>query len=96
MVLALVKIFAVFKRRVFLLCGALLAVLALTACGWHRPGMPPRVHNVIVMVPDGSSQSIQTLARWYKGDALNLDGLNSGTARTFMANSRLRCWERSL
>jgi alkaline phosphatase len=87
MVLALVRICAVFKRRVFLLCGALLTVLALTTCGWHRPAMPPRVRNVIVMVPDGSSQSIQALARWYKGGALNLDGFNSGTARTFMANS---------
>lgn len=49
--------------------------------------MQPVNHNVIVMVPDGSSQSIQTLARWYKGAALNLDGLNSGSAKTFMANS---------
>jgi alkaline phosphatase len=65
----------------------LLLSLSVTACGWNRPGMAPASRNVIVMVPDGSSQSIQTLARWYKGGALNLDGLNSGTAKTYMANS---------
>jgi len=81
------RILAAFRHRVLLLCGALLACVSLTACGWLGPGMRPRVRNVIVMVPDGSSQSIQTLARWYKGGALNLDGLNSGTAKTFMADS---------
>ncbi len=71
----------------FFLGWALLLSATVAACGWHRPRMQPVNHNVIVMVPDGSSQSIQTLARWYKGTALNLDGLNSGTAKTYMANS---------
>ncbi len=57
------------------------------ACGRHRPETPQVSRNVIVMVPDGSSQSLQTLARWYKGAALHLDGLNTGTARTYMADS---------
>jgi alkaline phosphatase len=70
-----------------LVSWALFAGASITACGWHGPGMAPRVRNVIIMVPDGSSQSLQTLARWYKGGALNLDGLNSGTAKTYMANS---------
>ncbi len=43
--------------------------------------------NVIVMVPDGCSISIQTLARLYKGAPLNLDELNSGAVRTHSANS---------
>jgi alkaline phosphatase len=75
------------RRPVLPIWMALLAAVSLTACVWHRPEMRPQVRNVIVMVPDGSSQSIQTLARWYKGAALNLDGLNSATARTYMANS---------
>ncbi|MBT2971440.1 MAG: alkaline phosphatase [Candidatus Thiodiazotropha sp. (ex Ctena orbiculata)] len=45
------------------------------------------VENLIVMVPDGCTQSIQTLARWVKGSALNIDGLNSGSVKTYMANS---------
>jgi alkaline phosphatase len=87
MILDFTKTIVALKRRVLLLSGALLVIVSFTACGWLGPGMQPRVRNVIVMVPDGSSQSIQTLARWYKGGALNLDGLNSGTAKTFMANS---------
>jgi alkaline phosphatase len=43
--------------------------------------------NVIVMIPDGCSISIQTLARWYKGKALALDGILVGAVRTYAANS---------
>lgn len=45
------------------------------------------IKNVIVMVPDGCSQSIQTLARWKKGDALTLDSILVGAVKTYMANS---------
>jgi alkaline phosphatase len=74
-------------RYLSLICGVVVCVASFTACSGYRPQTPPRARNVIVMVPDGSSQSIQTLARWYKGGVLNLDGLNSATAKTFMANS---------
>ncbi len=43
--------------------------------------------NVIVMVPDGCSSSIQTLSRWVKGAPLNVDGLTSGAVITHMSNS---------
>jgi alkaline phosphatase len=43
--------------------------------------------NIIFMVPDGCSQSIQTLARWYKGEDLTVDSLNAGMVRIDMANS---------
>lgn len=43
--------------------------------------------NVIVMVPDGCNQNIQTAARWYKGEQLTLDSMVSGTVSTYMANS---------
>ena len=45
------------------------------------------VKNVIVLIPDGCSQSIQTLARWYKGEALTVDSMNAGVVKHEMANS---------
>jgi alkaline phosphatase len=49
--------------------------------------IPGKVKNVIIFIPDGCSQSVQTLARWYKGAPLTLDAMNSGTIATFMADS---------
>ncbi|MBN2109886.1 MAG: hypothetical protein JW705_02205 [Methanosarcinaceae archaeon] len=34
-----------------------------------------KIKNVIVMVPDGCDQDIQTLARWYSGEELRLDSM---------------------
>ena len=45
------------------------------------------IKNVIIMVPDGCSNSLQTLARWKKGEALTLDSLLTGAVTTYMANS---------
>ncbi len=45
------------------------------------------IKNVIVMVPDGCDQNIQTLARWYSGEELQLDNMVSGMVSTNMANS---------
>ncbi|MDQ1281281.1 MAG: alkaline phosphatase [Thermoproteota archaeon] len=45
------------------------------------------VKNVIVLVPDGCSQSIETIARWYKGTSLYVDQIVTGTVETWMANS---------
>jgi alkaline phosphatase len=43
--------------------------------------------NVIVMIPDGCSQSILTLARWYTGEPLALDSMAAGLVSTYMADS---------
>ncbi|MGA1870689.1 MAG: alkaline phosphatase [bacterium] len=43
--------------------------------------------NIIILIPDGCSQSIQTASRWLKKSALALDTMNSGTVETHMANS---------
>lgn len=43
--------------------------------------------NVIMLVPDGCSTSIQTLSRWLKGEPLNVDPIMSGSVITHMANS---------
>jgi alkaline phosphatase len=46
------------------------------------------IKNVIVLVPDGCSQSIQTLSRWYSNGSLTLDEVGvSGTVKTYMSNS---------
>ena len=45
------------------------------------------IKNVIVLVPDGCSQSIETISRWYKGSDLNVDSIVTGTVETWMANS---------
>ena len=34
-------------------------------------GSEAKIKNVIVLVPDGCSQSVQTLARWYSGNPLD-------------------------
>jgi alkaline phosphatase len=46
-----------------------------------------KIKNVIVMVPDGCDQDIQTLARWYSGEELQLDSMYTGMVSTYMANS---------
>ena len=46
-----------------------------------------KINNVIVMVPDGCDQDIQTLARWYSGEDLQLDSMVSGMVKTYMADS---------
>jgi len=50
-------------------------------------GSEAKIKNVIVMVPDGCSQSVQTLARWYGGESLQLDEMVAGTVSTYSADS---------
>jgi alkaline phosphatase len=66
---------------------SLLAVPALSASFGSNNNNKNGIKNVIVLVPDGCSQSIETLARWYKGEPLNVDSIITGTVETWMANS---------
>lgn len=43
--------------------------------------------NVIIMIPDGCDETIQTVARWYKGEELAVDGMQQGAVKTHMADS---------
>ncbi len=43
--------------------------------------------NVIVMIPDGCDETVQTVARWYKGSDLEMDNMVPGTVKVHMANS---------
>ena len=43
--------------------------------------------NVIVMIPDGCDETVQTVARWYKGEDLQVDHMVGGGVKIHMANS---------
>ena len=43
--------------------------------------------NVIVLIPDGCDGAIQTLARWYKNETLQVDQLATASIANHMANS---------
>ena len=43
--------------------------------------------NVIVLIPDGCDETVQTVARWYKGEDLQVDKMVGGGVKVHMANS---------
>ena len=43
--------------------------------------------SIIVMIPDGCDETVQTVARWYKGEDLAVDRMQTGAVKTHMANS---------
>jgi len=51
------------------------------------PRSEAEIKNVIILVPDGCSQSVQTLARWYSGNPLMLDQMVTGTVSTYSTDS---------
>ncbi|MDI9395421.1 MAG: alkaline phosphatase [Euryarchaeota archaeon] len=55
--------------------------------GKDCPGSEAEIKNVIVLVPDGCSQSVQTLARWYSGKPLKLDEIVAGLVSTYSIDS---------
>jgi alkaline phosphatase len=75
------------KQIRYLLCITLITIVSGFLTIDTAAAKDCKVKNVIIMVPDGCSISIQTLARLYKGSGLNLDQLNSGTVRTYAASS---------
>lgn len=46
-----------------------------------------KIKNVIVMIPDGCDETVQTVARWIKGEDLQVDKMVGGSVKTHMANS---------
>ena len=47
----------------------------------------PEVRNVILLIPQGCSQSLVTLARWTRGRPLALDQIQTGAVKTHSASS---------
>ncbi|MFW6245522.1 MAG: alkaline phosphatase [Fibrobacterota bacterium] len=66
-------------RRISALCSV--ALMAATVTNAQQ------VKNIIVLVPDGCNEAVQTVARWYKGSALALDSIHTGDVAVHMANS---------
>lgn len=82
-------------KRISQIFIILILIIVLTAINkpWQKcplvKSSDNEIKNVIIMVPDGCSNSIQTLARWKKGEALTLDSLLVGAVKTYMANSTI-------
>lgn len=74
-----------FMRNGILLVAS--AMLALLPCAGLSGWQPlPRVRNVILLVPDGCSEGVVTLARWYRNGPLALDAMQVGAVRTYSAD----------
>ncbi len=82
-----------FRRSLaaFMAASAVMATAVSARDSQHRScgheGSKSDIKNIIVLVPDGCNQAVQTLARWYKGSDLTVDKMTSGMARTWSANS---------
>lgn len=48
----------------------------------HTAGFEAKIKNIIVLIADGFSQSVETLARWYNWQSIELDNMVSGTVST--------------
>ena len=78
-----------------LVVGAVVCALAFFPSKWQplsaarTAAFPssPELSNVIVLIPDGCSQSMVTLARWCRGGPLAVDQIQVGAVRTHSANS---------
>ena len=80
---------------VIVLAGMLLVAHSALAFNGKGESMRERlrqqgIKNVIVMIPDGCDETVQTVARWYqeeKGEDLQVDKMVGGAVKTHMANS---------
>ncbi len=82
------------KKNVKAAIAAVSITLFATTGVWAFDGMKVRerlhhqgIKNVIVMVPDGCDETVQTVARWFKGEDLQLDKMQGGGVKTHMADS---------
>jgi alkaline phosphatase len=79
------------KRSLSVACGIVTliagSIFAFESESGHFHHDQRHIKNVIVLVPDGCNQTVQTLCRWYKGSDLTIDSMTSGMARTWSANS---------
>ena len=71
-----------------LLCAAMVVGLGSPAmAGGNHHGHGRQFKNVIVMIPDGCDETVQTVARWYKGTDLQVDKMGIGAVKIHMADS---------
>lgn len=79
-----------YMKRIFLYTILLLLPAAIVAQQYNRPVRPTK--NVILMVPDGTSTSVLSIARWYQyynggSESLRLDPFLCGLVKTYSSNS---------
>jgi alkaline phosphatase len=75
-------------KKIILLFSVLTLINAFSInVGFAARNHGKKAKNVIIMVPDGCTQSIQTLARWYKGEKLAVDDIHVGVVKHEMADS---------
>jgi len=78
------------KRSIIALILALTMTVPAFAVGLDQVKVQKSVKNVIMMIPDGMSTDVVTLARWYNGGkALNLDEMASGLVRTYSSDAAI-------
>jgi len=66
-------------------------IVWVAAAAWsHAAWQPlPTARNAIILIPDGCSHATVTLARWYAGRPLAVDGILTGSVRTHSATGVL-------
>jgi alkaline phosphatase len=69
--------------------GVIMISMLIANCVWADDNKRGRgkYKNIIVMIPDGCDETVQTVARWYKGEELQLDKMKNGVQKCHMANS---------
>jgi len=86
------------KSKKTWLSAALVGTLALSSLSYAaldaqakgKDKKQDEAKNVIMLVMDGSSDNVSTLARWYKGgESLALDSILTGAVRTYSAESAI-------
>lgn len=66
----------------------IILILALKGILFAQTGQESQVKNVILLIPDGASYNLVTLARWYKGEPLAVDKIISGMVKTHCSDKR--------
>lgn len=77
---------AIFTSSLALTAGTTLAAGNIVE-GTNGKMKHQKADNIIMMIPDGCDETVQTVARWYKGGDLMLDHMQTGSVKTHMANS---------
>ena len=81
-----------FRKRagiVFILVLLLPVLVYTTVEAEAGPASHEKVHNVILMIPDGYSRAYATNYRWYKGEEPLMDRFFVGMMKTHSANDKV-------
>jgi alkaline phosphatase len=78
--------------KIAVLAGGVTAMVTSSVWAYHGNTLLDHAHrhgfkNVIVMIPDGCDEAVQTVARWYKGEDLQVDKMQNAAVKNHMANS---------